>query len=266
MRNDEVLHSDLAIPPGEYLLEVAREHGITQAELARRMRRPAQAINEIVKGRKAITPETALQLEQVLDVPAHIWTGLQAEYQLTRARQRRSDKERAGKEHSRRERLGETAPMVQEFFTTDDWDPEILQAVGRVAIHFQNLDYLVSLSVARAEGLTKSNKIQRVKALDELGLSVAERCEKILATFNKRFPDSENRKHLASVLQDVKRVNKEGNDIMHAFWGVDRSGKERIIRKHEDLGVDSAALRRLGDMILEIIERLHGITRAIPRS
>jgi HTH-type transcriptional regulator/antitoxin HigA len=262
MRNDEVLHSDWAIPPGEYLLEVAREHGITQAELARRMRRPAQAINEIVKGRKAITPETALQLEQVLGVQAHIWTGLQAEYQLTRARQRRSDKERARKEHSRRERSGRTAPMVQVFFTKDDWDPEILQGVGRVAIHFQNLDYLVSLSVARAEGLTKSKKIQRVKALD--GRSVAERCEKILDTFAKRFPDSESQKRLASALRDVKRVNKERNDIMHAFWAEDRSGKRRRIRKRRDLGVDSAALRRLGDMIREISERLDGITREIP--
>jgi hypothetical protein len=154
--------------------------------------------------------------------------------------------------------------MVQAFFTKDDWDPEILQAVGRVEIHFQNLDYLVSLSVARAEGLTKSKKIQRIKALDRRSVPVPERCEKVLAAFDKRFPDSESRKHLASALRDVKRVNKERNDIMHAFWVVDRSGKRRRIRKHEDLGVDSAALRRLGDMIWEIFGRLNGITRAIP--
>jgi len=87
MMTDSALHSDLAVPPGEFLLEVAGDLGISQADLARRMGRPPQAINEIIKGEKMITPETALQLEQVLAVPAHIWTGLEAEYQLVKARQ-----------------------------------------------------------------------------------------------------------------------------------------------------------------------------------
>src|SRR5680860_716915 len=80
------LHSDLAIPPGEYLVEVIEELGITQAEVARRMGRPIQAINEIALGKKAITSETALQLEKVTGVPAHIWTGLENEYRLVLAR------------------------------------------------------------------------------------------------------------------------------------------------------------------------------------
>jgi HTH-type transcriptional regulator / antitoxin HigA len=85
--------SDLAIPPGDYLLEVVHEAGITQADLARKMGRPAQAINEIIKGEKAITADTALQLEQVIGVPAHVWTGLEAEYQLVRARQQAVEQE-----------------------------------------------------------------------------------------------------------------------------------------------------------------------------
>jgi HTH-type transcriptional regulator/antitoxin HigA len=88
MTTDRSIYSDLAIPPGEYLLEVIESREITQADLARRMGRPTQAINEIVKGEKAITSETALQLEQVLGTPAHIWTGLEAEFQLVLARQK----------------------------------------------------------------------------------------------------------------------------------------------------------------------------------
>ena len=80
-------YSDLAIPPGEYLNEVLASKGMAQTELARRIGRPIQAINEIIKGEKAITPATAIQLERALDVPAHIWTGLEARYQLIRARQ-----------------------------------------------------------------------------------------------------------------------------------------------------------------------------------
>jgi HTH-type transcriptional regulator/antitoxin HigA len=79
--------SDLAVPPGEYLAEVVYELGMNQAELAQRMDRPVQAINEIISGAKAIVPETALQLERVTGVPAHVWTGLEADYRLTLARQ-----------------------------------------------------------------------------------------------------------------------------------------------------------------------------------
>jgi len=79
--------SDLAIPPGEYLEEVLEEMELNQAELARRMGRPAQAINEIMKGDKAITPETSIQLEKVLGVPAYIWATLESEYRLIKASQ-----------------------------------------------------------------------------------------------------------------------------------------------------------------------------------
>jgi len=87
METETQHYSDLAIPPGEYLLEATTELGLNQADLARRMGRPVQVISEIVKGIKAITPDTALQLEEVLGVPAHIWTGLESDYQLIRARQ-----------------------------------------------------------------------------------------------------------------------------------------------------------------------------------
>ena len=86
MKTNQVHYSDLPVPPGEYLLEVLREQGLTQAKLARRMGRPVQPINEIVHGKKAITGETALQIEQALGVPAHIWMSLEVEYRLTLAR------------------------------------------------------------------------------------------------------------------------------------------------------------------------------------
>ncbi len=87
MMTEPQIVSDLAIPPGEYLEEVLEDIGLTQAELARRMGRPSQAINEIVKGEKSITPETAIQLEKVVGVPAYIWSSLEAEYRLIRASQ-----------------------------------------------------------------------------------------------------------------------------------------------------------------------------------
>jgi len=77
---------DIAIPPGEYLAEEIEARGISQKELARRMGRPLNAINEIINGKKAITAETALELEKALGVPAHVWVNLQGQYELTQAR------------------------------------------------------------------------------------------------------------------------------------------------------------------------------------
>jgi len=78
--------SDLAIHPGEYLEEMLEDIGMSQAELANRMGRPKQMINEIIKGKKSITSTTALELEDVLGVPSHIWLGLESEYQIVLAK------------------------------------------------------------------------------------------------------------------------------------------------------------------------------------
>ena len=78
--------SDLAIHPGEYLEEILEDIGMSQAELSNRIGRPKQAINEIIKGKKSITSTTALELEDVLGVPSHIWLGLESEYQIVLAR------------------------------------------------------------------------------------------------------------------------------------------------------------------------------------
>lgn len=87
MMTEQSYISDLAIPPGEFLEEVLDDLKLSQAELARRMGRPPQAINEIIKGQKAITPDTAIQLEQVVAVSAQIWNNLESEYRLVLAKQ-----------------------------------------------------------------------------------------------------------------------------------------------------------------------------------
>lgn len=81
-----MLYSDLPIPPGETLAEEIEARDMTQKELATQMNRPPQVINEIIRAKKAITPETALDLERVLGVSAQFWLNLEARYQLTLAR------------------------------------------------------------------------------------------------------------------------------------------------------------------------------------
>lgn len=79
-------YPDVAIPPGEYLAEEIEARGISQKELAMRMGRPVNTVNEIINGKKVITAETALQLETVMpEISARFWLNLETDYQLTKA-------------------------------------------------------------------------------------------------------------------------------------------------------------------------------------
>lgn len=91
MATEKRYYSDLAIRPGEYLEEVLSELKMTKGQLARRMKRPAAKLSQIFKGAKKITADTALELEAAVKVPAHIWLGLQMEYDLVLARRRKKN-------------------------------------------------------------------------------------------------------------------------------------------------------------------------------
>ncbi|WP_338680272.1 helix-turn-helix domain-containing protein [Janthinobacterium sp. TB1-E2] len=75
-----------AVPPGDSLVELLDAVGLSQADLAERTGRPKKTINEIAKGKAAITPETALQLERVLGFPSSYWNTLEQNYRAALAR------------------------------------------------------------------------------------------------------------------------------------------------------------------------------------
>jgi len=79
---------DSVSPPGETLEEVLEARGMSQAELAERAGRPKKTINEIIKGKAAITAETALQFERVLGIPAAFWIAREQHYREAMARAR----------------------------------------------------------------------------------------------------------------------------------------------------------------------------------
>lgn len=78
--------SNYATSPGEVLAEEIAVRGMPQRELAVRMGRPAQTINEIIKAKKSLTPDTALGLEKALGIEAEFWTNLEANYRMALAR------------------------------------------------------------------------------------------------------------------------------------------------------------------------------------
>jgi len=72
--------------PGEMLLEeFLKPLGITQSAFAIRLEVSFPRLNEIVRGKRSVTPDTALRLARVLGVPADFWLGLQQDWDLWHA-------------------------------------------------------------------------------------------------------------------------------------------------------------------------------------
>ena len=77
---------DYSVSPGEVLEDYLESQGMTQIELADRLGFAKKTVNEIIKGKAPIMPETALKLERVFGRPAHFWNNLERRYQEDRAR------------------------------------------------------------------------------------------------------------------------------------------------------------------------------------
>ena len=74
--------------PGEMLLEeFLSPLGLTQRELAAAIHVPYQRVNELVNGRRGITPSTALRLAKYFDVSPAFWLNLQLRWDLYHATQ-----------------------------------------------------------------------------------------------------------------------------------------------------------------------------------
>ena len=73
--------------PGEILSsEFLEPMGITQYKLGMDLKIPHSRVTAIVKGRRSVTPDTALRLSRYFGTSAEFWIGLQQEYDLRKAR------------------------------------------------------------------------------------------------------------------------------------------------------------------------------------
>ena len=71
------------VHPGEVLLEeFLGPLGISQNRLAREIGVPPRRINEIVLGKRSVTPDTALRLSRYFGTSSRFWLGLQLDYDL----------------------------------------------------------------------------------------------------------------------------------------------------------------------------------------
>jgi len=76
------------VHPGQTLAAELAARELTASALALKLRVPANRLSDIVRGNRAISPETALRLGRYFGTGAQFWMNLQANYDLALARQK----------------------------------------------------------------------------------------------------------------------------------------------------------------------------------
>ena len=77
--------------PGEILLEeFLKPMGLTQVAFARHVGIPLQRVNEIIRGKRGVTPESAWLFAKALNTSPEFWMNLQMAYDLAKARPERA--------------------------------------------------------------------------------------------------------------------------------------------------------------------------------
>ena len=69
-------------PPGEFVKDELDARGWAQGDLAEILGRPARLVNELISGKRGITPETAKGLAKAFGTSAEFWMNLESAYQL----------------------------------------------------------------------------------------------------------------------------------------------------------------------------------------
>lgn len=83
--------------PGDVLKDELEYRGISQKKFAEQIGVSYKALNEILNSRRPVTADIALLVEAALEIPAHILTGLQMDYDLLTAKRSKTFSDRLAK-------------------------------------------------------------------------------------------------------------------------------------------------------------------------
>lgn len=119
-------------PPGEFLKDALENFGWTQTEFAEIIGRPTRVVNEIIAGKRSVTPETARELAAGLGTSAQYWLNLESAYQLSKVPQ---VSDRIEREAELRRRFP-VRQMIKRGWIDDSSDPIALE---RDTLAFFNL-------------------------------------------------------------------------------------------------------------------------------
>lgn len=158
------------VSPGKIISNELEARGWTQRDLADVMGRPYQAINEIIKGSKQITPDTARELAKAFGTSMDFWMNLETNYRLFLAEQ--EDKER---KIERRSRIYSTVPVrelvkrgwIKGSEDTAELEDQVCNFLGVSTIE-ETPVASASLRISESRGPENSAKIAWIKRVEQL--------------------------------------------------------------------------------------------------
>lgn len=138
-------------PPGEFLDDELTARGWTQTEFAEIIGRPTRVVNEVIAGRRRITPETARDIAAALGTSAEVWMNLESAYQLSKVPPRDV---RVAREAALRERFPVREMIKRGWIKANKHIDELEEAV---LAHFQvsKIDDEIRFSHAARRNLGK---------------------------------------------------------------------------------------------------------------
>ncbi|MBC6430020.1 HigA family addiction module antidote protein [Nostoc sp. HG1] len=156
--------------PGKILSRELEARGWTQKDLAEIMGRPVQTINEIIRGSKQITPETAIELSQALGTSPEFWTNLEAKYRLHLAGTEKKEQNIA-----RKSRLYTIAPIseliknqwIQAADSIDDLERQVCNFFGVSSLD-ETLQLDVNFRCSEHREPEETSRIAWVKRVENL--------------------------------------------------------------------------------------------------
>jgi HTH-type transcriptional regulator/antitoxin HigA len=145
-----------AFPPGDFLKEELEARNWSQVELAEIIGRQPYVVNELIMGKRPITPEIAKALGEAFSTSAQYWMNLESSYQLWRTRD-------SDNVISRRAKLYQLAPikeMVKRHWLEPSENIEVLESRVRHFLEINSLDESPQLAHAARKGIQEISPAQ----------------------------------------------------------------------------------------------------------
>jgi len=192
-------------PPGEFIREEIEARDWSQAAFAEILGRPPRLVNELIAGKRAVTPETAKGLAAAFGTSAQLWLNLESSFQLSKLKHDGSNA------ISRRAKLYEMVPVkelvrrrwiepsdnldVLEKRVMDFLKPELVQHAARKSTSYENIGPAQHAWLLRARQLCNSVSVT--------GSFSPESFERLLEQLRRLLQAAEEVRHVPRLLADA---------------------------------------------------------------
>ena len=207
-------------PPGEFIRDEIEERGWTQEDLAEILGRPLRLVNEIIMGKRGITPETANGIAAAFGTSAQFWMNLESIYRLSQVRTRDSNTV------ERRARLYSLGP-IKEMIKRGWLEPS--ESISTLEQRFMEFVHAETLDVAPrfyAHAARKSTPYQTDTAAQTVWLYRARQVAEVM-TANRYFPS-----YCSALAGELRNLTANPEETRHVPKLLADAGIRLVVVEH----------------------------------